>query len=93
MVTRNKDVIRLERESVIPILKPKLIVHLANLIGIFSPSLPPLDMISTLLLLMVFDNHFSNLTLHHRFYVCLFVFGLCQIRLGISVSLIFFSVP
>ncbi|XP_073148357.1 uncharacterized protein [Henckelia pumila] len=32
--TRNhrKEVIRLERESVIPILKPKLIVHLANLI-------------------------------------------------------------
>ncbi|XP_073026559.1 uncharacterized protein [Primulina eburnea] len=29
---RRKEVIRLERESVIPILKPKLIVHLANLI-------------------------------------------------------------
>ncbi|CAI9777224.1 unnamed protein product [Fraxinus pennsylvanica] len=28
----NKEVIRLERESVIPILKPKLTVHLANLI-------------------------------------------------------------
>ncbi|XP_051140249.1 uncharacterized protein LOC127257819 [Andrographis paniculata] len=28
----NKDVIRMERESVIPILKPRLIVHLANLI-------------------------------------------------------------
>ncbi|KAL0331803.1 UNVERIFIED_CONTAM: hypothetical protein Scaly_2081800 [Sesamum calycinum] len=32
LITMNKDVIRLERESVIPILKPKLIVHLANLI-------------------------------------------------------------
>ncbi|KAK4417959.1 hypothetical protein Salat_2208600 [Sesamum alatum] len=32
LITKNKDVIRLERESVIPILKPKLIVHLANLI-------------------------------------------------------------
>lgn len=31
----NKDVIRLEREAVIPILKPRLIVHLANLIGTF----------------------------------------------------------
>lgn len=29
---KNKDVIRLERESVIPILKPKLIMNLANLI-------------------------------------------------------------
>ncbi|KAL8544252.1 hypothetical protein ACS0TY_004693 [Phlomoides rotata] len=29
---KNKDVIRLEREAVIPILKPRLIVHLANLI-------------------------------------------------------------
>lgn len=29
----NREVIRLERESVIPILKPRLIVHLANLIG------------------------------------------------------------
>ncbi|KAL3829429.1 hypothetical protein ACJIZ3_018231 [Penstemon smallii] len=29
---KKKEVIRLERESVIPILKPKLIVHLANLI-------------------------------------------------------------
>ncbi|KAG8385032.1 hypothetical protein BUALT_Bualt04G0180700 [Buddleja alternifolia] len=32
MKKKNKDVIRLERESVIPILKPKLTVHLANLI-------------------------------------------------------------
>ncbi|KAG8482416.1 hypothetical protein CXB51_024189 [Gossypium anomalum] len=32
METKNKDVIRLERESVIPILKPKLIMTLANLI-------------------------------------------------------------
>lgn len=30
------EVIRIERESVIPILKPKLIMTLANLIGIFS---------------------------------------------------------
>jgi hypothetical protein len=29
------EVIRLERESVIPILKPRLIMTLANLIGIF----------------------------------------------------------
>jgi len=34
-VDRSKgDFIRLERESVIPILKPKLIMTLANLIGI-----------------------------------------------------------
>ncbi|XP_043706063.1 uncharacterized protein LOC122655791 [Telopea speciosissima] len=32
MDEKNKDVIRLERESVIPILKPKLIMSLANLI-------------------------------------------------------------
>lgn len=32
--TKKKEVIRLERESVIPILKPKLIMTLANLIGI-----------------------------------------------------------
>lgn len=31
-----KEVIRLERESVIPILKPRLIMTLANLIGMFS---------------------------------------------------------
>ncbi|KAL7241852.1 hypothetical protein ACSBR1_014434 [Camellia fascicularis] len=31
---KNKDVIQLERESVIPILKPKLIMTLANLIAI-----------------------------------------------------------
>jgi hypothetical protein len=30
-----KEVIKLERESVIPILKPKLIMTLANLIGMF----------------------------------------------------------
>lgn len=35
MKDKHKEVIRLERESVIPILKPKLIVTLANLIGIF----------------------------------------------------------
>lgn len=29
----NNDVIRLERESVIPILKPKLVMKLADLIG------------------------------------------------------------
>ncbi|CAA0813146.1 Protein of unknown function (DUF3754 [Striga hermonthica] len=32
MSKKNKDVIRLEQESVIPVLKPRLIVHLANLI-------------------------------------------------------------
>ncbi|EPS67109.1 hypothetical protein M569_07666, partial [Genlisea aurea] len=32
----NKDVIRLDPESVIPVLKPKLIVHLANLIELSS---------------------------------------------------------
>ncbi|KAH6813830.1 aminopeptidase, partial [Perilla frutescens var. frutescens] len=32
MSNTNKEVIRLEREAVIPILKPRLIVHLANLI-------------------------------------------------------------
>jgi hypothetical protein len=36
-----KEVVRLERESVIPIMKPKLIMKLAYLIGIsFSPCLP-----------------------------------------------------
>jgi hypothetical protein len=35
-----KDVIRLERESVIQVLKPKLIMTLANLIGLFL--LPPI---------------------------------------------------
>ena len=30
---KNKEVIRLERESVIPVLKPRLIMTLANLIG------------------------------------------------------------
>lgn len=30
---KKEEVIRLERESVIPILKPKLIVSLANLVG------------------------------------------------------------
>lgn len=33
MAEKKKEVIRLERESVIPILKPKLIMTLANLIG------------------------------------------------------------
>ena len=30
-----KEVIRLERESVIPVLKPKLIMTLANLLGMY----------------------------------------------------------
>lgn len=30
---KKREVIRLERESVIPILKPKIIITLANLIG------------------------------------------------------------
>ena len=33
MSRQKKDVIRLERESVIPILKPRLVMSLANLIG------------------------------------------------------------
>jgi hypothetical protein len=33
MSGQEKEIIRLERESVIPILKPKLIMTLANLIG------------------------------------------------------------
>jgi hypothetical protein len=33
MERKKKEMIRLERESVIPILKPKLIMTLANLIG------------------------------------------------------------
>jgi hypothetical protein len=33
---KEKDVVRLERESVIPIMKPKLIMKLAYLIGISS---------------------------------------------------------
>lgn len=32
---KHKEVIRLERESVIPVLKPKLVMSLANLIGNF----------------------------------------------------------
>jgi hypothetical protein len=37
---KEKDVVRLERESVIPIMKPKLIMKLAYLIGTsFSPCL------------------------------------------------------
>uniref|UniRef100_A0A2P2L840 Uncharacterized protein n=1 Tax=Rhizophora mucronata TaxID=61149 RepID=A0A2P2L840_RHIMU len=39
MDKKKKEIIRLERESVIPILKPKLVMTLANLIGI---PLPPL---------------------------------------------------
>lgn len=39
MDKKNKDVIQLERESVIPILKPKLIMNLANLIGTYLSSL------------------------------------------------------
>ncbi|RRT74279.1 hypothetical protein B296_00005064 [Ensete ventricosum] len=35
----SKDVIRLERESVIPILKPKLVMKLADLIGAHLPFL------------------------------------------------------
>ena len=35
MEREKKEVIKLERESVIPILKPKLIMTLANLIGMF----------------------------------------------------------
>lgn len=34
MSGKTKDVIRLERESVIPIIKPRLVMSLANLIGI-----------------------------------------------------------
>jgi hypothetical protein len=37
---KEKDVVRLERESVIPIMKPKLIMKLAYLIGISSLSIP-----------------------------------------------------
>jgi len=49
---KEKDVVRLERESVIPIMKPKLIMKLAYLIGIsslflffclFRPGTPLLD--------------------------------------------------
>ena len=35
---KKKEVIRLERESVIPILKPKLVMTLANLIGKLKPT-------------------------------------------------------
>ena len=45
MKKKNKEVIRLERESVIPVLKPKIIMTLANLIG---------NLISQFLILMVF---------------------------------------
>lgn len=41
-----KEVIRLERESVIPVLKPRLIMTLANLISMYISSLsqcPTLD--------------------------------------------------
>ena len=37
---KEKDVVQLERESVIPIMKPKLIMKLAYLIGISSLSIP-----------------------------------------------------
>lgn len=36
MAQKKKDMIRIERESVIPVLKPKLIMSLANLIGLYS---------------------------------------------------------
>lgn len=36
MAQKTKDMIRIERESVIPVLKPKLIMSLANLIGLYS---------------------------------------------------------
>lgn len=35
MAQKKKDMIRIERESVIPVLKPKLIMTLANLIGLY----------------------------------------------------------
>lgn len=35
MDNKNKDVIRLERESVIPVLKPKIVMKLAYLIGTY----------------------------------------------------------
>ena len=35
---KRKEVIRLERESVIPILKPKLVMTLASLIGKLKPA-------------------------------------------------------
>lgn len=38
MGKEKKDVVRLERESVIPVMKPKLIMKLAYLIGISLPS-------------------------------------------------------
>lgn len=43
-----KDVIRLERESVIPILKPRLIMTLANLIGNVSSLFPPFGFLFSL---------------------------------------------
>lgn len=39
--TNDKDVIRLERESVIPVLKPRIIMTLANLIGTAAPLIKP----------------------------------------------------
>lgn len=61
------EVIRIERESVIPILKPKLIMTLANLIGICSPSW---------LLFLFFWISSSNLDvgfLHLEFFMCVCV--------------------
>jgi hypothetical protein len=36
-----REVIRMEREAVIPILRPKLFMHLAYLIGLLPPLAPP----------------------------------------------------
>lgn len=46
MEQKKKDMIRIERESVIPIIKPKIIMTLANLIGSCSTLLCPFRLIS-----------------------------------------------
>lgn len=58
----NKEVIRLEPESVIPILKPKLIMTLANLIGQFSSSLYSYC-VSKSQILLLFFSHPQSFTL------------------------------
>lgn len=54
-----KEVIRLERESVIPILKPKLIMKLAYLVG----TRPPIPA-SSFLISLGFDRSVDRLAAH-----------------------------
>jgi hypothetical protein len=53
---KDKDVVRLERESAIPIMKPKLIMKLAYLIGL---SLPPSSLTCSVINPIVFATGVS----------------------------------